>query len=344
MDEWRLACILVATAWLSSACGGNQERDPETTTSAITTLGSTDTDVPADADDGGPKLDVADNATGGEGGGEGGDSGCKKVDLLFVIDNSGSMEDEQANLIASFPGFIDAMRTTLDDTNGYNIGVTTSDLYFGDIGDFTCLQDGALVTRTNGNGASNRACGPYASGKRFMTEADDLADTFACAAQVGISGEGNERPMATAQAAVSNGMVGPGGCNEGFLRDDALLVLVFITDEEDDHEIDGCDQLPQDGSPGEPEQWFDGIVAAKDGNEASIVVLSLVGPRDGQQCPALDKCDGGIEGAEVADRIIDFTERFTHGFVGSVCEPYGPFFEEAISVIQSACNEFVPQG
>jgi hypothetical protein len=128
------------------------------------------------------------------------------------------------------------------------------------------------------------------------------------------------------------------------LRDDALLVLVFITDEEDDHEIDGCDQLPQDGSPGEPEQWFDGIVAAKDGNEASIVVLSLVGPRDGQQCPALDKCDGGIEGAEVADRIIDFTERFTHGFVGSVCEPYGPFFEEAISVIQSACNEFVPQG
>ena len=31
------------------------------------------------------------------------DAGCKKVDLLFVIDNSGSMADEQINLVSSFP-------------------------------------------------------------------------------------------------------------------------------------------------------------------------------------------------------------------------------------------------
>src|SRR5204862_5903779 len=32
--------------------------------------------------------------------------GCKKIDFLFVIDNSDSMDDEQANLARSFPGFI----------------------------------------------------------------------------------------------------------------------------------------------------------------------------------------------------------------------------------------------
>src|SRR5690242_21671906 len=36
--------------------------------------------------------------------------GCAKADFLFVIDNSGSMADEQDNLIASFPGFIDTIQ------------------------------------------------------------------------------------------------------------------------------------------------------------------------------------------------------------------------------------------
>src|SRR5688572_13939494 len=35
--------------------------------------------------------------------------GCKAVDFLFVIDNSGSMSDEQDNLTASFPGFFAAI-------------------------------------------------------------------------------------------------------------------------------------------------------------------------------------------------------------------------------------------
>ena len=39
--------------------------------------------------------------------------GCGKVDFLFVIDNSGSMGDNQDNLIASFPGFINTIAQTL---------------------------------------------------------------------------------------------------------------------------------------------------------------------------------------------------------------------------------------
>ncbi len=339
---WRMG--VVVAVWLG-ACGGGQERDPttsETTPLGTESLGSTGIDTLGDAGDE-LKLDLLPDDPTGNGDDGGVAEGCEKVDLLFVIDNSGSMEDEQANLVASFPGFIAAMRDILADTQGYNVGVISTDVYTGDT---TCLPltEGILITQTAGNGASNAVCAPYASGKRYMTEDDDLETKFACAAQIGISGDGNERPMAALQAALSPGLTGPGGCNEGFLREDALLVVVIITDEEDDHEIDGCMQNPQPGSPGEPSLWFDTVISSKGGDESKIVVLSLVGPSDQDECPKLDKCTGGIQGAEVATRIIEFTEMFTYGFVGPVCEPYGPFFAEAIGVIKSACDEFVPPG
>jgi hypothetical protein len=146
--------------------------------------------------------------------------------------------------------------------------------------------------------------------------------------------------------ALSSGMTEAGACNEGFLRDDALLVLVFITDEEDDHEVEipNCSQSATSGSQGEPAQWFQYFVDVK-GDERKVVVLSLVGPSDPtKQCPELEKCGDGVDGAEIAQRIIEFTGMFTHGFVGAVCEPYGPQFAEALSVIRSACETFVPVG
>lgn len=294
--------------------------------------------------DAGEKFDVLGSGdAGGNGGDSSSDSGCKKVDLLFVIDNSGSMADEQINLVTSFPQLIDGMRSELADTQGYNVGVISSDTYTGDI---SCLplQDGTLVTQTIGVDSSNATCGPFSSGKRYMTEADDLETKFACAAQIGTSGDGNERPMSALGDALSPALVGPGMCNEGFLRDDALLVVVIITDEEDDHEVDGCMQDPQQGSPGDPGVWFDDVIAAKGGDESKVVVLSLVGPSEQPQCPALDKCNGGIDGAEVATRVLQFTDMFTYGFVGPICEPFAPFFIEAISVIKSACDEFEPPG
>lgn len=306
-------------------------------------------DSEAESDDVAGSSETGTAPTGGDptaAGDEGGtDQGCRAVDLLFVIDNSGSMEDEQANLISSFPGFISAMREQLSEDLGYHVGITTSDLYLGNL---DCPYEGALVTSTLGGGSSGQSCGPYSSGARYMTENDDLAAKFSCAAQVGIEGDGDERPMQTMLAALSPQLTGAGSCNAGFLRDDALLVVVLITDEEDDHETMGCtgtvNTTPANGSAGEPQQWFDQLVAIKGGDERRVVVLSLVGPQGASACPELQKCDGGIVGAEVAGRIIDFTSRFTYGFVGPVCEPYGPFFSEAIASIVNACDDFTPVG
>ena len=299
-------------------------------------------------DDGGGdglKLDVSDEPTSGADPTDGtNEVGCQKVDLLFVIDDSISMDDEQASLIAAFPAFIDAMQAELGDTDGYNIGVVTSDAYAGDP---TCppVQRGILVTQTGGDQASNQVCGPYSSGARYMTDQeDDLAMRFACAAQVGTAGDPDERPVESLLAAVSPQMTGPGGCNDGFLRDDALLVVVFITDEEDDHENAGCNFLPNSGSEGDPADWYQALVAVKAGVESSIVVLSIVGPDQMPFCPPLDKCNLGSTGSEIAHRIIELTEMFSYGYVGSVCEPYGPQFQEAISIIDSACDDFEPPG
>ena len=45
-------------------------------------------------------------------------------------------------------------------------------------------------------------------------------------------------------------------------------------------------------------------------------------------------------GAEVATRILELTRMFTYGFIGPVCEDFGPTFQESIAVIKTACDEF----
>jgi hypothetical protein len=340
---------------LVSCAGGCPSAPPEdppvaATTSTGTTAGEASSSSGPAADGGSetaaPKLD-AQVATMGDDGIETGDESCKKVDLLFVIDDSGSMADEQLDLAASVPGFIAAMQNELAETEGYNIGVITTDLYIFDV---SCapLSVGNLVTRTGGEFSSNQQCGPYSSGLRFMTENDNLDDKFNCAARVGVSGDGDERPMEALLTALRPPLTDPGGCNEGFVRDDALLVVVIITDEEDDHETEAtaCDQTPLPGSPGDPDSWFQDLVEVKGGEEDKIVVVSLVGPdaAAGTMCPALDKCNGGVVGAEVAPRILELTRMFTYGFIGPVCEDYGPIFQESIAVIKTACDDFGPVG
>lgn len=344
-----LGMVLVSCA---GGCPSAPPEDPTTTatTSTGTTAGEASSSSGPAADGGSetaaPKLD-AQVATMGDDGIETGDESCKKVDLLFVIDDSGSMADEQLDLAASVPGFIAAMQNELAETEGYNIGVITTDLYIFDV---SCapLSVGNLVTRTGGEFSSNQQCGPYSSGLRFMTENDNLDDKFNCAARVGVSGDGDERPMEALLTALRPPLTDPGGCNEGFVRDDALLVVVIITDEEDDHETEAtaCDQTPLPGSPGDPDSWFQDLVEVKGGEEDKIVVVSLVGPdaAAGTMCPALDKCNGGVVGAEVAPRILELTRMFTYGFIGPVCEDYGPIFQESIAVIKTACDDFGPVG
>jgi hypothetical protein len=250
---------------------------------------------------------------------------CDRVDMLFVIDNSASMADEQANLVASFPGFIAGIESILPSSD-YHVGVITTD--DNEYNGGSCQRIGALTTATGGEMSSDAQCGPYANGERFMTAADDLEQAFSCAAQVGVDGDGVERPMDAIAAALRPSEADLGKCNEWFLRDDALLVLVLITDEEDGDE-----------SVGDPESWRANLVAAK-GDEENVVVLSLVGHDKPNAC--IPEQWDGMAGAEIAPRLIEFTQSLPHGLVGDVCAPsYAEFFEQGIAGIADACSVVV---
>lgn len=252
---------------------------------------------------------------------------CSAVDLLFVIDNSSSMLAEQQNLIASFDGFIEGIQANLDEANDYHIGVVTTDAYAGN--EVGCQSIGALVTQTEGG-----ACGPWAQG-RFISLEDPLQEAFTCAGMVGVDGDGDEHPIEAAMNATGTALAEPGACNEGFLRDDALLVLVLITDEDD-----GGSSIPgHTGSPGGPSTWFQDLVARKGGVESNIVVLALIGVPTPNDCDPNDP----FEISSIATRLTNFVNRFTHGAIGDVCtNDYSPFFADSLAIIHDACAGFTP--
>jgi len=121
-------------------------------------------------------------------------------------------------------------------------------------------------------------------------------------------------------------------CDAGFLRDDAILVVTFSTDEDDD---------PTD-STGSPTGWHDAITDVKHGDADAVVVLGLFGDNDepGGLCTPLSH--DFATGAEPAPRLRAFVEMWgERGHIGSVC---APFFAAAVDTIGQACDDFVPQG
>ena len=281
------------------------------------TSGAVDEGTGAASSGGGAKLDLGDGEEPGvpvppE------QERCRRVDLLFVVDNSTSMREEQASLIAAFPAFVQEVRLALGEP-GLHVGVVTTDDY--EYNEEPCAGTlGALVTRTGGEDSSDAVCGPYTSGRRYWTEEDDLAERFACAAQVGTDGSTDERPIDAALRAVGPGLAAKGACNEDFVRDDALLVLVVLTDED------------EEGSDGDPPEWFNTLVALRGGIESNIVVLALTGPEQ----PA---CGADVE---IGARLVAFTEMFTYGRVGRICaDSYEETLLDATFAIAEACEGFV---
>ncbi len=327
-----------------------------------------------DGDDDAPRFDVAGGA---EAGGDDGasDAGCRGIDFLFVVDNSGSMADEQANLTASVPAFLDTMRDTVDgEAESFQIMVvpTDADVYQPNSGcGYACEQAGNPPSVAC-NGIPCDQYGPFVppppacrhflgtgrvsshtgtscglpNGQRFISSVDTNVDqAFPCVADVGVDGSGLEKVAESMTEAVGT-HAAPGECNEGFLRDDALLVVTLITDEDEGCPDGGCGTFQSPGSAGNPALWYDDLVAAKGGSDEGIVVLGLIGDLDlaASICQPFD--DVALTGAEPSPVLRDFVGRFgDHGMTGSVCAPdYGEFFADAVALIDTACDEFIPPG
>jgi hypothetical protein len=210
------------------------------------------------------------------------------------------------------------------------VGVVTTDAYENNAPG--CNTLGALVTQTGGDSASGQNCLPFSSGARYLDNTEpDLDAKFSCIAQVGISGSGDEIQAQSGYQAISPAMNAPGACNEGFIRDDALLVVVIITDEDD-----AADCVPffgcLGGSEGGPPDWFQKFAQYKGGIQENIVMLALIGTTPDNAC-----------GADHCMNLIALTNWFFNGSIGDICAPsFETFFNDAISVIDDACTNFTP--
>ncbi len=138
-----------------------------------------------------------------------------EVDILFIVDDSCSMIDEQESIAANFSSFIEfATKQNLD----YHIAVTTTDLE----GSFSSgdSENGRFVPLDN---PLNRVITP-----QTLPSPNEV---FSQNVLVGTEGSGTEQGLEAAYLALSDPLINTH--NAGFLRLDSHLSIVFVSDEED---------------------------------------------------------------------------------------------------------------
>jgi hypothetical protein len=167
----------------------------------------------------------------------------RDLDLLFLIDDSPSMADKQANLADNFPKFIDVLSSIPGGLPNVHIGVVTSDMGTqGPPPSFGPTVGAGLPGACSGVGKDGvmqlfgqPVNAPYISdiadpitGVRSRNYTGDLATVFGNIAKgAGARGCGFEQHLAAVQRALVN------PANGGFLRDNAYLGVILIADEDD---------------------------------------------------------------------------------------------------------------
>jgi len=212
---------------------------------------------------------------------------ASEVDILWVIDNSNSMAEEQARVADGFESFI----TNIEETNiDFQLGVITTDM------DLDNPQRGQLL----GN-------------PRVLTPDDNYVQKFKNLVQVGTDGSDKEKGLSAALEALTEPMVS--GDNLGFLRDDAVLSIIFVSDENDCSDDEALANQPSTSCYEESERLipitdfiynFRGI---KGPGGQRVIGSAIVGPK------VADGCDGSWPG----HRYSALAEGLG-GQVGNICD------------------------
>jgi hypothetical protein len=171
-----------------------------------------------------------------------------QTDILFVVDDSGSMSEEQANLVDNLAGFVDTLAASAIEID-YRIAVTTTSVegfqgettYSGGAEAGKPYPAGAIVADDPGTATAGDLvydASLYGStggwgGLRFLSRGAPQADVDAFKEnfRVGTSGSGKEQHFRATRLALSDRIAD--GVNAGFLRHGSNLAVVFVTDEDD---------------------------------------------------------------------------------------------------------------
>ncbi|MCA9574852.1 MAG: hypothetical protein H6726_00345 [Sandaracinaceae bacterium] len=191
------------------------------------------------------------------------------IDLLFMMDDSPSMRQEQAAIVQEIPRLVEVLASGDRDGDGtedfrplatIQLGVITSNMGVGGVrlpATARCASalgdDGVLLTRPRGTDSS--CADSYPPFLSFASETDDPAEFAAAAGCLAVTGqegcafeqqlEAVLKALTPAESTVRfeherGGVLvrstqghGGSGLNHGFLRDTSLLAVVMITDEDD---------------------------------------------------------------------------------------------------------------
>ena len=246
-----------------------------------------------------------------------------KVDILWVIDNSGSMATSQANLVNNFEAFI---KDFVDNEYDFQMAVTTTDAYR------------AKPPFNGGSWNYNRsdfrdgANGNF-SGVRIITpETPDIVETFVTNATQGIWGHGDERPF---ESIVTTLDLTP--ATEGFLRGDAFLAIIILTDE-DDFSHDGSNWARDDynypglHSIGQYIDFLDQYTGSSgDSRRYNVNSISILD----QEC--LDEVSYGVQ--KIGHRVHELVDE-TGGIKGSLCGDFRVILGSMSQLILQLSTQF----
>jgi len=154
-----------------------------------------------------------------------------KIDVLWVIDNSGSMASSQKNLTDNFQSFISGFAQ-----NGYDfqLAVTTTQAFLANsiwtpfynsrpTPSYYDGQSQATIAKFRDGVAGGQHSGYYV----LTPSTPNLTNNFVINATQGINGNGDERSFESMETALTSSL------NSGFVRGGAFLAVIILTDEDD---------------------------------------------------------------------------------------------------------------
>jgi hypothetical protein len=220
----------------------------------------------------------------------------RQVDILLVVDSSGSMEEEQQKLAVNFQQFIAAFASAQVD---YHIGVVTTDVY---------LASTAGVLQGHPDDPED----PDDFDTRYITpDTPDAEAVFQENVTVGTNGSGLEMGYQAAYLALSEPLIS--GWNAGFYRTDASLSIVIFSDEDD-------------MSPGAVDDYLNFFAQLKGEDSYRDHALMNISAVTGD-APFGCEAEDGSGVADAGTRYIDGTTR-TEGVFASICaEDFAPIVQ-----------------
>ena len=224
----------------------------------------------------------------------------RKLDVLFVVDNSGSMSSSQSSLATNFPSFINYFKN-----KGYNyrIAVTTTDAFYGD----QFVNSGCSLCNI---GQTQFRSGTSPAIRIIDNATANVNSVFSANVQVGTSGSGDERAFSSIKAALSSSL------NVGFHRSDAFLAVIIVSDEEDfshdDMNINESYSQPTLHSVASYKTFLEGFTAGQAGNDFSVSTISVLD----------STCQAQLgSGRKIATRYMTLAD-ITGGTKNSLCNSF----------------------